>query len=310
MEVWLESLSMHLSVCMPIPSDLLFDIYNYRGTSPSSSGSTTPEGMPSENRSPNLKTIKEGKAQSDTVDGAKKTPDYELEKNVAIPEPEKTEPKTPEKPETATETVRSGRYVVTGGNALVLRKVPKTFARNRFRHCQEISRVTELNNMTRLPKTVPVSVSDHQLKADAPAADFSRSYSTPDARIVATPRGYRRGYSSDVVDRSSDYDSDTAEYGQMPDIVSSCTIKKAGAGSKYTQPVVGKYHDDYIKPCASSSKASSLVRNIVDNLNRNERNVGGSERASITRGRNVGVRNRDVGKGKARSSSPIESTAL
>lgn len=66
MEVWLESLSMHLSVCMPIPSDLLFDIYHYRGLSPSSSGSTTPEGIPSECRSPNLSPIKEGKMQQNT----------------------------------------------------------------------------------------------------------------------------------------------------------------------------------------------------------------------------------------------------
>lgn len=51
-EVWLESLSMHLSVGMPLPSDLLFDILHYRGASPSSSGSTTPEGAPPGHCSP------------------------------------------------------------------------------------------------------------------------------------------------------------------------------------------------------------------------------------------------------------------
>lgn len=61
MEVWLESLSMHLSVGMPLPSDLLFDIYHYRGISPCSSGSTTPEGIPSGHRSPTLEPIREGK---------------------------------------------------------------------------------------------------------------------------------------------------------------------------------------------------------------------------------------------------------
>ncbi|CAH0548987.1 unnamed protein product [Brassicogethes aeneus] len=60
-EVWLESLSMHLSVGMPLPPDLLFDIQHYRGTSPSSSGSTTPEGISSGHRSPALEPIREGK---------------------------------------------------------------------------------------------------------------------------------------------------------------------------------------------------------------------------------------------------------
>lgn len=61
MEVWLESLLMHLSVGTALPPDLLFDIYHYRGLSPSSSGSTTPEGIPSGHRSPALQPICEGK---------------------------------------------------------------------------------------------------------------------------------------------------------------------------------------------------------------------------------------------------------
>ncbi|CAH1163270.1 unnamed protein product [Phaedon cochleariae] len=61
MEVWLESFSMHLSVGMPLPPDLLFDIQHYRGLSPSSSGSNTPEGIPSGHRSPALEPICEGK---------------------------------------------------------------------------------------------------------------------------------------------------------------------------------------------------------------------------------------------------------
>ncbi|KAL1130084.1 hypothetical protein AAG570_013023, partial [Ranatra chinensis] len=43
MEVWLEGLGMHLSVGMPLPKDLEFDIYHYSGRSNSSSESTTPE---------------------------------------------------------------------------------------------------------------------------------------------------------------------------------------------------------------------------------------------------------------------------
>ncbi|XP_017786726.1 PREDICTED: LIM domain kinase 1 isoform X2 [Nicrophorus vespilloides] len=60
-EVWLESLSMHLLVGKPLPSDLQFDIQHFSGLSPSSSGSTTPEGIPSGHRSPALEPITEGK---------------------------------------------------------------------------------------------------------------------------------------------------------------------------------------------------------------------------------------------------------
>lgn len=52
---------MHLSVGIQLPSDLIFDIDHYRGQSPSSSGSTTPEGLPSGCRSPILEPICEGK---------------------------------------------------------------------------------------------------------------------------------------------------------------------------------------------------------------------------------------------------------
>ncbi|KAF5271995.1 hypothetical protein FQR65_LT04976 [Abscondita terminalis] len=64
-EVWLESLSMHLSVGIHLPPDLVFDIEHYRGQSPSSSGSTTPEGIPSGCRSPILEPISEGKKDND-----------------------------------------------------------------------------------------------------------------------------------------------------------------------------------------------------------------------------------------------------
>ncbi|XP_074030195.1 LIM domain kinase 1 isoform X2 [Leptinotarsa decemlineata] len=67
MEVWLESLSMHLSVGMPLPPDLLFDIQHYRGLSPSSSGSTTPEGIPSGHRSPALEPICEATPAEQTT---------------------------------------------------------------------------------------------------------------------------------------------------------------------------------------------------------------------------------------------------
>ncbi|XP_044762849.1 LIM domain kinase 1 isoform X2 [Coccinella septempunctata] len=81
MEVWLESLLMHLSVGMPLPPDLLFDICNFRGISPSSSGSTTPEGIPSGHRSPALEPICEGKMIDTT--NSKKLNDKCSEENLS-----------------------------------------------------------------------------------------------------------------------------------------------------------------------------------------------------------------------------------
>ncbi|XP_069685846.1 LIM domain kinase 1 isoform X3 [Periplaneta americana] len=63
MEVWLEGLAMHLSVGMPLPQDLEFDIYNYTGRSPSSSESTTPEALTPSANPPSLQPIKEGCCQ-------------------------------------------------------------------------------------------------------------------------------------------------------------------------------------------------------------------------------------------------------
>lgn len=60
MEVWLEGLAMHLSVGAELPADLDFDIRNYKGPSPSSSESTTPETL-----APHLKPIKEGQVHQE-----------------------------------------------------------------------------------------------------------------------------------------------------------------------------------------------------------------------------------------------------
>lgn len=60
MEVWLEGLAMHLSVGAELPADLDFDIRNYKGPSPSSSESTTPETL-----APQLKPIKEGQVHQE-----------------------------------------------------------------------------------------------------------------------------------------------------------------------------------------------------------------------------------------------------
>lgn len=60
MEVWLEGLAMHLSVGAELPADLDFDIRNYKGPSPSSSESTTPETLV-----PQLRPIKEGQVHQE-----------------------------------------------------------------------------------------------------------------------------------------------------------------------------------------------------------------------------------------------------
>ncbi|XP_011143629.1 LIM domain kinase 1 isoform X2 [Harpegnathos saltator] len=60
MEVWLEGLAMHLSVGAELPADLDYDIRNYKGPSPSSSESTTPETL-----APQLRPIKEGQVHQE-----------------------------------------------------------------------------------------------------------------------------------------------------------------------------------------------------------------------------------------------------
>lgn len=86
MEVWLESLSMHLSVGIPLPSDLLFDIQHYKGVSPSSSGSTTPDAIPSGHRSPTLEPIKEGRVISKRSDNVVTTPVIKISSTESLDE--------------------------------------------------------------------------------------------------------------------------------------------------------------------------------------------------------------------------------
>ncbi|XP_068248723.1 LIM domain kinase 1-like isoform X3 [Palaemon carinicauda] len=62
LEVWLESLALHFTVGVPLPSNLLVDIYNFNGRSPSSSEVSTPEDISSDHKHPPplLRTISEG----------------------------------------------------------------------------------------------------------------------------------------------------------------------------------------------------------------------------------------------------------
>ncbi|XP_064117929.1 LIM domain kinase 1-like isoform X3 [Macrobrachium nipponense] len=62
LEVWLESLALHFTVGVPLPSNLIVDIYNFNGRSPSSSEVSTPEDISADCRHPPplLRTISEG----------------------------------------------------------------------------------------------------------------------------------------------------------------------------------------------------------------------------------------------------------
>ncbi|KAK7074812.1 LIM domain kinase 1 [Halocaridina rubra] len=62
MEVWLESLALHFTVGVPLPGNLLVDIYNFNTRSPSTSEASTPDELSPEIRHPPplLRTISEG----------------------------------------------------------------------------------------------------------------------------------------------------------------------------------------------------------------------------------------------------------
>ena len=75
LEVWLESLAMHISVGHRLPSDLIFDIDHYKGTTQSrdSSVSSTPDGLgtPPACKTPRLKTPENELATEDVPDSGK-----------------------------------------------------------------------------------------------------------------------------------------------------------------------------------------------------------------------------------------------
>lgn len=141
--MWLESLSMHLSVGMPLPSDLLFDIQHYRGISPSSSGSTTPEGITSGHRSPALEPITEGRpavTKTSSAHDIKKIASTENVKPI-IKVVEDTKPNlkievekiVPIRSVGVEKKIESPTTVKLDSPRLnCLRKVPKNFIRNRF----------------------------------------------------------------------------------------------------------------------------------------------------------------------------------
>lgn len=418
MEVWLESLSMHLSVCMPIPSDLLFDIYHYRGLSPSSSGSTTPEGIASESRSPNLEPIKEGKmhCSDSTTQRSNNNVSNENLKAQEAPAKEKQYIKkstneiiqnsNPEKLYAPIESqnsklkekvskineldVKNNKTVIsktnsiddnsisvknksniidvnsskkynipnmnnrcnnnksteelagTSNSLLALKKVPKHFTRNRFRHhCQEVPEISSIS-ASLLPKLKYAS--RNQFEVNRSSNNIAQS-------------------TVDSLD-SRNTKIDNHLIANIPDIVSSCTVKRTqplsvsttsltttttavnsnmppsklklttntcnnipGCSSnssstttenkiKKTAPSISgisgvncDVRNPISKSCASSSKSSSIVKNIVDTLNRNENKMK-TERLYTRRTKNEDKNKSDTKTINLRCSSPVESTAL
>lgn len=410
MEVWLESLSMHLSVCMPIPSDLLFDIYHYRGLSPSSSGSTTPEGIASECRSPNLSPIKEGKMQqntditdsslrrnvsNDNLKAQDTKPDVEKSKKnslenlqdtsklystdvdksvVMLNKPNDVRINDFSRTELGSDKIdnksnsidiplskinrsndirysdisvskiinmadvhnKNGEELSkpTTNSLVALRKVPKHFTRNRFRHCQEVPEFSRLSKLNVIPKFT----SRNQFEVNKSSNDIAQNNS------------------DSIEGKLSPHSSDGSLVTDIPDIVSSCTIKKSpnktqivtspptptkikyttnlanasqvscselptSQTKKFTETTLGssgnkKFSDPSFqlsKPSASNSKTSSIVKNIVDTLNRNDKTKSDGGMYVRHRHRNVEVKsktNEPKAPSKIRSCSPVESTAL
>lgn len=415
MEVWLESLSMHLSVCMPIPSDLLFDIYHYRGLSPTSSGSTTPEGIPSECRSPNLQTIKEGKMQHTTVvdvpDGVRrnvsnenlkgqdiksdkeiakeiikkssyenihdkdklysaiekslsklnkttdsltdieikndlrndKTSDNKLSKSSSIDDSLQLANKNLNKKyinpvnihnsSRQDEPSSTTKNSSTNNSLVALRKVPKNFTRNRFRHCQEvpeisnisslsklnvlpkyssskdgkdsisqtaqISQTNERENTDRVPKLVsniPDIVSSCTIKKTAPNVNITRSNVTPNKLKLATNISNISSSNTSTAPSCSI----TLERRRLPEIHKICDVKIP----------LNKTSASNNSSISNNSKSSSLVKNIVDTLNRNENKPATKPEELYARRTRNDVKNKSESSRRIRSSSPVESTAL
>lgn len=164
MEIWLESLSMHLSVGMPLPSDLLFDILHYRGVSPSSSGSTTPEGIPT-----TLEPISEKKPQ---ITPPTEFPNYE---NIDFLKNDTNFIKNDTPKEIAIQTLKTDNKPDSSNNNMkFLRKVPKNFTRNRFLDSDANEKTTNLS-LQSIKATVPSRVTEKYVNATRLPAIFKKT---------------------------------------------------------------------------------------------------------------------------------------
>ncbi|KAF7267474.1 hypothetical protein GWI33_019307 [Rhynchophorus ferrugineus] len=296
-EVWLDSLSMHLAVGMPLPPDLLFDIQHYRGLSPSSSGSTTPEGIPSGHRSPALEPIKEGKPTNTVnktpVKGFESAPDQSIPCDISpkkiidsSDQPSKQSPphyenigflkndnvfnkntdkticiedlKTAEKPPKAADGENNRR---TAQFNVHLRTVPKNFTRNRFAK-EDTAKLGNLS-LGSLGASAPTPVTQkfvnrqqQQQQQRKPIPDLISSTMNL-SKNSEEPSG---GILAKVLRRTPIFERKSFKPPQEPD-------SSAGKTSQ------GSHRHETSPP--STSRSSSVVRSIVDSLNRKGGNTFG-----------------------------------
>lgn len=382
MEVWLESLSMHLSVGMPLPADLLFDIQHYRGISPSSSGSTTPEGISSGHRSPALEPITEGKPtmpqKTSSSNDIKKMSSMEnlkpiikvssadnlvnkenpLKPIIKVSSNDKIicddkksnnekEPisinefnkicstNEPPRKDCCNETTPVGAGFRKIG-AVPLRKVPKNFTRNRFSN--EKFDFSELLNQ-KVVCDGPTKSNEEKVSLDA--LEGVKDTATPSkvtqkyvnnskyTKLEETPKkSYREIESSPIfVKKSNIFSNNCLSINRdIPDVVSSTfkqvdnrvlAEKKPPLTPSTTFPVTYKKCHSYEEPAnlsatneSKASSSSSIVKNIIETLNRRERNRFEFPNRSSYGRSSLKVIGSPKASGVCRSGSPEEFTAL
>lgn len=277
---------MHLSVGMPLPPDLLYDIQHYRGLSPNSSGSNTPDSIPSGHRSPALEPITEGKMSSPITEtfikpiikvssaenliGKEKSEDYKVvNSDVEYPTYENVD--FLKKERATCEIDGNSKFNVQ------LKNVPKNFMRSRF--------VQEEDNEN-------CSVKD-KVKFHTGKITNLNLQSMSVKNTVCPSRVTQKYVSHNIVQKSND-----PTHKNIPDVVSSTLNRpsssptKASSNFSISKNIFKKQSDtapEYNnlcssrrrfmrisgtpvlqrrKPCETESGSSSnVVKNIIDSFN-------------------------------------------
>lgn len=332
MEVWLESLSMHLSVGIPLPSDLLFDIQHYKGASPSSSGSTTPDNG---HRSPALEPIREIKTTPKNND---KKPLIQISCESAKPV-QTSDAKKPD-PYPNYENIdflkNDSAFAAGGAKELSvknlgkgnntqkksldnnmlkfpvsLRTVPKNFTRNHFNRVNAekpeflerrklgqagnalTAKVLNLDKSEKCSKGIPDLVSSTlKPKAGSSSGTFSINRSIfkkfEPSLVLDSPRlGGRKLRLNNLT------------------LVENRTTLTSGSGDTASAPPSSS--------TAAHSTSNSIVKSIIDTLNRKEKSKGDSVQRNFNGRRSLKVgekRNKMENSPKFRSCSSEEFTAL
>jgi LIM domain kinase 1 len=335
MEVWLESLSMHLSVGMPLPPDLLFDIQHYRGASPSSSGSNTPDGIPSGHRSPALEPIKEGKMASQPImkvsscENLKPIIKVSSAENLLNNSPKAEEVSAPqrdfpdyenidflkndcaysgdtEKPIGIERLAESSKFSVN------LRKVPKNFTRNRLdgekgdEGAPAQDKLKFSGGKKETPKVSNLSLQSMSLKNSmCPSRVTQKFVNNPIVQKKSIPDVVSSTLNRPAAPKNNTNFSINKNIFKSPDCNSLCSSRRRYMRVSGT-PILQRRSP---KPCDPQTSASgSIVRNIIDNLNRKDRDS--IDRGSFGRCSLKVVGSKKVEAGRGRSSSPDEYTNL